>query len=850
MAVEEEQRLQAADAAGWRRWGPYVAERAWGTVREDYSADGDAWASFPHDQARSRVYRWNEDGLGGVCDEDQNFCLAFAFWNGVDPILKERAFGLTNAEGNHGEDVKDHYWLLDSTPTHSWMRWAYRYPQREFPYEQLLAENARRGKDEPEYELDDTGAFSGGRFWDVTVDYAKAAPQDLCLRVDVVNCGPDEATLHLLPMLWFRNTWRVARHQQQVPQLRADGSMLRGEHPRVGSLTLTGEQGGQPLLCDNESNLRRLYGIDGPPFPKDGVNDHVVHGAATVNPDGTGTKGALWYRLTVPSGGRVTVRLRLTGNDGPADLTGEWERTMADREREAEEFWAPRLAAAAPGTGPLVRQALSGLLWSKQFYHYDVSRWLGGDPGQPHPPAQRLHGRNVGWRHLDSHDVLVMPDTWEYPWFAAWDLAFHCVALAHVDPQLAKRQLLLLCREWYMHPDGQLPAYEWDFGDVNPPVQAWAALRVFRLDGGRDTEFLERMFHKLLLNFTWWVNREDAQGNNVFEGGFLGLDNIGPFDRSRLPVEGLLEQSDATAWVARYCLDMLEIALVLARHDATYSDLATKFFEHYAYVSTAIVDQGLWDEQDGFFYDLLRLPDGSQVPLRYRSIVGLLPLCAVLDLPADVLQALPDFAERLDWFLTHRPEFCRGVEFSAGSDEGHRLLSVVTPEQLRRLLSRVLDEAEFLSPHGIRALSAEHRDRPFRLSIGDVQTSVDYEPGESRSGLFGGNSNWRGPVWLPFNYLLVTALRRFADHLGDGFTVPYGGAEISLAQAADEVTRRLVSLYVPGADGHVPADEAGRWPAGRYWFHEYFHGDTGAGLGASHQTGWTALLANLALGDC
>jgi Glycosyl hydrolase family 63 C-terminal domain len=860
-ATAETARLAAADAgeAAWRRLGPYVAERAWGTVREDYSADGEAWDSFPHDHARSRVYRWNEDGLGGICDDQQNVCLAFAFWNGVDPILKERAFGLTNREGNHGEDVKEQWWFLDNTPTHSWMRWCYRYPQRAYPYGDLIAGNAARGKDDPEYELADTGVFADDRFWDVTVDYAKAAPDDVCVRVTVRNAGPDEATLHFLPQLWFRNTWRFARVPQQLPSLRADGALLRGVHPRIGSVVLAGDGDPQPLLCDNETNAQRLFhAANVSPYPKDGINDHVVSGAATVNPDGTGTKGALWYRVTVPPGGTAVTRLRLlvgdTAGEGSAtpDIGAAHESTLVAREREADAFWTSLVPAALPdGKAAVVRQALSGLLWSKQFYHYDVDRWLTGDPGQPTPPPDRQSPdrRNVTWRHLDSHDVVVMPDTWEYPWFAAWDLCFHCVALANVDPGLAKQQLLLLCREWYMHPSGQLPAYEWNFGDVNPPVQAWAALRVFHLTGGDDYEFLERVFHKLVINFTWWVNRQDPDGNNVFQGGFLGLDNIGPFDRSKLPTDWRLEQSDGTAWMARYALDLLQIALVLARHDPTYTDIATKFFEHFALISTAIVGQGLWDDVDGFYYDVLHVPGREPVQLRYRSMVGLLPLCAVLCLDDATLDALPDFTARLRWFVAHRPQFCRGIAFGGTSESGDFLLSVVDEGQLRRILARLLDTAEFLSPHGWRALSAAHRDEPVTFDVAGVSGSVDYEPGESRSGLFGGNSNWRGPVWFPVNYLLLTALRRFHEHLGDAFTVPFDGRDATLHEIADDVAARLVGLLVADGDAPPPAAGSDAWPPGRLWFHEYFDGDSGRGVGASHQTGWTALVANLALGD-
>jgi hypothetical protein len=858
----ESDRLAEADDSGvpWRAWGPYVAERAWGTVREDYSADGDAWASFPHDHARSRVYRWNEDGLGGFCDDQQRFCFAFSFWIGRDPILKERAFVLTNAQGNHGEDVKDYWWFLDATPTHSWMRWRYHYPQSRFPYEDLIAENGRRSRDQPEYELLDTGVFDGG-YWAITVDYAKASPTDVCIRLTAENRGRSRATLHVLPSLWFRNVWSWGTPGAPEPVLRADGARLVGEHPTLGTLVLVGDGKGRPLLCDNETNSERLYGSPGRSvYPKDGINDHVVTGADTVNPLGVGTKGALHYRVTANAGNTATVRLRLALTETTPPLRGEWTRVLSLREREAHDYYAELTPADATADEALVlRQASAGLLWSKQFYHYDVERWLDGDPGQPAPPVQREHGRNIEWRHLNNHDVLSMPDTWEYPWYATWDLGFQCIALARLDPTFAKEQLLLLCREWYMHPSGQLPAYEWDFGDVNPPVHAWAALRVFEIDGSSDWHFLERVFHKLLVNFTWWVNRKDTEGNNLFEGGFLGLDNIGPFDRSSLPIAGRLEESDGTAWMARYCLDMLEMALLLARHDETYADVATKFLEHFAYISTAMQRQGLWDEQSGFFHDLLHLPDGREIPLPVRSMVGLLPLCAVLELDVETLEALPDFTDRLQWFLTNKPELCRGFSYDDGvapDARERRLLSLVEPDQLRRLLAAVFDEAEFLSPHGLRSLSARHRDHPAVVDLDGLHATVDYEPAESRSGLFGGNSNWRGPVWFPLNHLLIHALDRFGRYLGDGETVelPAGsGRQVPFRVAAQELRDRLIGLFRNDATGRRPVfgdvallqDDPG-------WhdllpFHEYFHGDTGAGLGAAHQTGWTGLALPLLL---
>jgi hypothetical protein len=855
----ERRRLAEADdgSAPWREWGPYLAERAWGTVREDYSADGDAWQYFPHDHARSRVFRWNEDGLGGICDDRQTWCLGFAFWNGRDPILKERAFGLTNTEGNHGEDVKDHWWYLDSTPTHSWMRWRYHYPQAAFPYDDLVAENARRGRDQPEYELVDTGVFTDNRYWAITADYAKASPHDVCIRLTVENRGPVADVLHVLPTLWFRNTWAWGVGPATEPVIRADGTRLVAEHETLGTLVLAGDGTPRPLCCDNETNTERLCGSPGrSPYPKDALNDHVVRGLPAVNPVGVGTKAALHYTLAVPAGGTATVRLRLTRGVKTPSVAVDWARVMTLREREADAWHASLLPQGIDAEGArIARQAVAGVLWSKTFYHYDVDRWVRGDPAQPPPPPSRAAGRNATWRHVWAHDVVALPDPWEYPWHAAWDLAFHTVTLAHVDPTYAKEQLLLLCREWYLHPNGQLPAYEWDFSDVNPPVHAWAARRVFELDGSSDFHFLERVFHKLLLNFTWWVNREDADGNNVFSGGFLGLDNIGPFDRSTMPVGGHLEQSDGSAWMAVFCLEMLEIALALALHDETYEDIATKFFEHFAYIAGAIDQQGLWDEDAGFFHDVLHAGDGRKVPLRYRSAVGLVPLYAVATLPDAVLARYPAFVARSEWFLRYRADLWPGLERAGVSEHGERLLALVDAGRLERILTKVFDEAEFLSAHGVRSLSAAHRDAPYTFSIDGVTAQVDYEPAESRSGMFGGNSNWRGPIWLPLNYLLVVALRRFARHHAHlTVELPTGsGQRVTLDQAADELTRRVVGLFRAGPDGRRPVFGGYHlFQTDPAWhellpFHEYFHGDTGAGLGASHQTGWTALVANLLL---
>jgi hypothetical protein len=873
-------RLRCADAGTepWRAWGPYLSERAWGTVREDYSEYGSAWDYFPHDQARSRTYRWNEDGLAGICDERQTFCFALALWNGADPILKERIFGLAGPEGNHGEDAKECWWYTDSTPTHSWMSWRYHYPQAEFPYAQLRAVNAERSRAEPEYELADTGIFDEDRYWVVTVDYAKAAPRDLCAVVTVTNRGPQAAQLHVLPTLWFRNTWawgepgRDESPEIALPELVADGARLVGRHRKLGELVLEGD--GQPtaLACDNETNTMRLWGLPGrSDYPKDGIGDHVIEGAPTVNPAGRGTKAALHYRLTVPAGGSATIRLRLAATEAPApaaeapaprlDLADGFTRVVAQRRAQADAYFAGLVGEhTPPERAAVVRAAVAGLMWGKQLYHFNVARWLDGDPSAAAPPPGRRHGRNSHWRHMFCFDVISMPDPWEYPWYAAWDLAFQCVAIARVDSGFAKQQLLLLCKEWYQHPNGQIPAYEWAFGDVNPPVHAWAALRVFTIDGGTDRDFLARVMHKLLLNFTWWVNRVDTTGNNLFEGGFLGLDNVGPFDRSAgLPVPGVLEQSDSTGWMAMYALNLLEMALVLAEHDPVYEDLASKFFEHFTYIAGAAYEHGLWDEEDAFFYDVLRRTDGTTVPLRVRSMVGLLPLAASTTLTDPTLQRLPELGARMRWLLANTPEHAHVVtpgDLSADPGAQQRLLALVGKDLLVRILSRMLDPKEFLSPYGLRSLSAAHRDEPFVVELGGDEFRVGYEPGESADGTFGGNSNWRGPVWYPVNYLLVEALRRYGSFFGDDLLVEYptgSGQKRTLSQIADDLSERLVALLVPDPDGVRPMyGGPGTLRNQPGWveliaFPEFFHGDSGVGLGAMHQTGWTALVANLIL---
>jgi hypothetical protein len=844
----EQQRL-VDDYEAWTAWGPYVAERAWGTVREDYSADGDAWSAFTYDDARSRTYRWNEDGLFGFSDRDQRWCLSLALWNGRDPHLKERLFGLDGHEGNHGEDAKEEWWYLDATPTHSWGRAAYAYPRSEFPYAELREENSARGRLDPEYELLDTSAFDSG-WWDVQVDHAKAAPDDLCLEITVTNHSSERDTIHLLPTMWFRNRWSWGRGEAAKPSLHAaDHGGITLEESDTGRLELTCTPGAKVLVCENETNRPLVHGQPAStPFPKDGINDHVIGGEPTVNPDGQGTKAALWYELTVDAGQSESIRVRLSPEARSVDDAGSiFER----RQHEADTFFGGVISQEmSQERRSITRQALAGLLFSKQWYHFDVDQWLDGDPASEPPPASRLNGRNVRWRHLNNADVIAMPDTWEYPWYAAWDTAFHCLPFTLVDPTFAKNQLTLLGREWYQHPNGQLPAYEWSFSDVNPPVQAWAALRVFELDGGWDTHFLERVLHKLMLNFTWWVNRRDADENNVFDGGFLGLDNIGPFNRSAGLGTGRLEQADATAWMAMYSLDLLDMSLRLTSDRPSYEDLATKFAEHFAYIATAMDEHDLWHETDGFYYDKLRLDDAS-IPIAVRSMVGLIPIFATRIVSAGNLDRLPEFKGHLDWFRENKPEF---TEHMRENDDGDVLMSLVSPERLVRLLQAVLDEDEFLSDFGVRGLSKVHADKPYRLSVGDREFTVGYEPGESESALFGGNSNWRGPVWFPLNYLLIESLRRFDYWAGGSLMVEFpkgSGEQLSVGAIADLLGERLASLFEVDERGRRPAlpthenyQKDGVWHD-RILFHEYFHGDTGRGMGGSHQTGWTALVASL-----
>jgi hypothetical protein len=910
--TQEQARLAEANAGEvrWRQWGPYLSERQWGTVREDYSPHGNAWEHLPHDHARSRAYRWGEDGIAGVSDDQQRLCLALAVWNGKDPILKERLFGLTNSEGNHGEDVKELYYYLDATPTHSYLRMLYKYPQREYPYTRLVEENRSRSKEQPEFELLDTGVFDDDRYFDVFVEYAKAGPEDLLMRITVHNRGPESARITVLPQLWFRNTWSW-KPGQAKPSLRAETeSSVIASHPELGvyrllaeSLPRTGpvrqgvngdaQTGPELIFCDNETNVGRLYGQEGAQgYFKDAFHEFVVAGKEdAVNPARHGTKAGAVYRLDILPGDAATIRLRLThdahstpataaAETGTPDegayrsvprtlspLDTEFEAIVDQQAREADAFYAElQKDLQDPDSRSVQRQALAGMIWSKQFFYYDVPEWINGDPGQFPPPPGRKLGRNREWTHLNNADILSMPDKWEYPWYAAWDLAFHCIPLALVDAEFAKSQLVLLTREWYMHPNGQLPAYEWAFGDVNPPVHAWATWRVFQIDrkhrgGEGDLAFLERVFHKLMLNFTWWVNRKDTQGRNIFQGGFLGLDNIGVFDRSApLPTGGFINQADGTSWMAMYCLNLMRIALELAKHNKVYEDIATKFFEHFLHIAEAMNNigeggLGLWCDKDEFYYDMLNLPSGEMTALKVRSMVGLIPLFAVETLEEDLLDQLPDFAGRLKWFLNYRPDLAQLVSRWNEPGMGQRhLLSLLRGHRMKCLLRRMLDETEFLSDFGIRAISRYHLTHPYEFWSNGTRLSVSYQPAESNSGLFGGNSNWRGPIWMPVNYLIIESLQKFHHYYGDDFKVecPVGSGQfMTLDEVANELARRLARLFLK--------DEHGERPVLRYHrklaqdphfknyilFHEYFHGDSGRGVGASHQTGWTGLIAKL-----
>ena len=865
--MKEEQRLSQLQ---WKKWGPYLSNRQWGTVREDYSASGDAWEYTTHDMARSKAYRWGEEGIAGICDDEQILCFALAFWNKKDPIIKERFFGLNNYEGNHGEDVKEIYYFLDSTPTHSYMKMLYKYPHEQFPYGQLLNENKKRDRSTSEFEIIDTGIFDDNNYFDIFIEYAKADADDILIKITIDNRSREDAELLVLPTLWFRNTWIWGTDDYKPQLICSNNNDIIVEHRGLNNFILHLQQKTELLFCDNETNNERLYSSPNHSLlTKDGINDYLVDGKAdSVNINDQGTKVAANYDLAIKAGQSQTLRLRLEAKNNQQAFD-DFDEVFAARIKEADEFYGALQKEMTSEDEKLVqRQAFAGMLWNKQFYYYDVQQWLDGDPAQPPPPQQRKDGRNHEWIHLNNADILSMPDNWEYPWYASWDLAFHCISLSLVDVSFAKQQLLLLTREWYMHPNGQLPSYEWSFGAVNPPVQAWAAWRVYEIEaknnnGKGDVSFLESVFHKLLINFTWWVNRKDAEGNNIFEGGFLGLDNIGVFDRNApLGGKGLIEQADATSWMAMYSLNLMRIALELATFNPVYQDMATKFFEHFLYIAGAMEsmgenEEGLWDEDDNFFYDVVRLPDGRSEKLKVRSMVGLIPLFAVEILDHELLKKNPEFTKRLDWFLSYRPDLASLVSrWQEKSDNEKHLLSLLRGHRMKKILQRMLDENEFLSAFGIRALSKYYKDHPYQVSYNGNSFSVQYEPGESTTGFFGGNSNWRGPVWMPVNYLIIESLQRFHYYYGDDFKVecPTGsGQYLSLNEVADELTDRLAKIFLINAEGRrtVFGDNE-KLQTDPYFknyilFHEYFHGDTGKGLGASHQTGWTGLIARLLL---
>ncbi|HEY2815699.1 MAG TPA: glucosidase [Casimicrobiaceae bacterium] len=873
--TEEEKRLAAVRAGKerWRQWGPYLSERQWGTVREDYSANGTAWEYLPHDHARSRAYRWGEDGIAGICDDQQQLCFALALWNGADPILKERMFGLTANEGNHGEDVKEYYFYLDNVPSHAYMKCLYKYPQRAFPYAELVAENQRRSRQDPEYELLDTGIFDDDRYFDVFVEYAKAAPDDILIRISAINRGPEAGALHLLPTLWFKNewSWYVDRPKPRIDVARVgpEHFVLTATHHQLAQHWLHGKLPDNLMFTENETNMERLFGApNASPFVKDAFHEYLIDGRHdAIDAGRTGTKAAAHYVRMIGAGETAVLRLRLCGDAHltlPAD--DAFDATMEQRRLEADAFYSRVTPFDLPEDMRNVqRQAFAGLLWSKQYYRYMVARWLDGDRAQPKPPEARTQGRNHAWWHLAAGDVMSMPDKWEFPWFASWDLAFHVVAFALIDPDFAKDQLLLLTREWYMHPNGQIPAYEWAFGDVNPPVHAWAAARVYQIEekmyGRKDRAFLERIFHKLMLNFTWWVNRKDTEGSNIFEGGFLGLDNIGVFDRSfGLPLGGKLDQADGTSWMGTYCLNLLGISLELAKDDPVYEDLATKFFEHFVYIGSAINrmcgwQDGLWHEEDNFYYDALRLPDGRTFPIRAHTVAGLIPVFAVAIGDRSNMMRYKDFAARFRWFFKYRPELLRGLaDMSHVGIEDRVRLALVDSYKLERILTRVLDSDGMLSPYGVRSVSKRHAAHPFELELDHQRFVLDYEPGESTTALFGGNSNWRGPVWFPVNYLLIEALQKHHYFLGDAVKVelPHGsGNQATLWDVATELSLRLIKIFLKDESGRRPVHgRSEKFQTDPHWrdlilFYEYFHGDTGAGLGASHQTGWTGVVAKL-----
>ncbi len=865
----EETRLEEdrTRKAYWRRWGPYLAERQWGTVREDYSTYGTAWDYFPHDHARSRAYRWGEDGIAGISDNHQRLCFAIALWNGSDPILKERLFGLSGPEGNHGEDVKEYYFYLDNTPSHAYMKYLYKYPQKAFPYTQLTQENQQRGYHDPEFELIDTGIFDDSEYFDVFVEYAKASDEDILIQISIVNQAAETKNLHILPTLWFRNTWTWEQNAKKPILRKSQSNVIDAFHPTLGQRCLYCENPKTLLFTENETNYEQLFGIkNNYPYVKDGINDCIVNNKTeAVNPEQIGTKAAAAYELTIGAGETQILRLRLTDNAELLEPFGtDFGGIFHQRKQETDEFYQ----RISPGNLPedernVQRQAFAGLLWTKQYYHYVVEDWLNGDPNQP--PPERQYQRNEEWMHLYNDDIISMPDKWEFPWFAAWDLAFHTIPLATIDPDFAKRQLDRLTREWYMHPNGQIPAYEWHFSDVNPPVHAWGTWRVYQIEqevyGRADTDFLERVFQKLLLNFTWWVNRKDIDGNNVFQGGFLGLDNIGIFDRSsELPTGGHIDQSDGTSWMGMYCLNMLAMALELAKNNPTYEDIASKFFEHFLYIADAMNHIGetnihLWDDTDQFFYDVLHLPHGERHHLKVRSMVGLVPLFAVETLEQNMLERFPGFRKRFEWFINNRPNLQKNIACLDKTGMGaSRLLAIVSPEKLKAILQRMLDENEFLSPYGIRSVSKYHADHPYIFEIDGQPHRVDYEPAESTSGMFGGNSNWRGPVWFPMNYLIIESLQKLHRYLGDEFKVecPTGSGQwMNLTEVATELSHRLMRIFLKNGTNYRPVHGGNYlFQTDPHWgdlilFYEYFHGDNGAGLGANHQTGWTGLVASL-----
>jgi hypothetical protein len=868
--IAEKIRLQEIEnrVKPWRMWGPYLSDRQWGTVREDYSEHGTAWDFVTFDMARSYAYRWGEDGIGGISDEYQQLCLAPAFWNHSDPFLKERLFGLTGHQGNHGEDVKELYYYLDNTPSHSYMKMLYKYPIRRFPYDDLYKKNAERGKDAPEYEIIDTGIFNDNNYFDIYIEYAKKDSEDIFLRITACNRSAQSAALDIIPQIWFRNTWAWEDGKEMPNIFLVEDGVLKCSHSSLGDMYLSYNSGGTPLFCNNERNGARLYNLPSKGhYFKDGINDFIVSDVThAVNPALEGTKAGIHYQFTVPAGGEQSVCVRLSKTSGLPDDT-EIASTFSARIDEAEDFYSEiRIHDSSTDARQIQRQAYAGLLWSKQFYYFDLQRWLDGDPNYPSPPHGRKYGRNTQWRHLYNEDIISMPDKWEYPWYAAWDLAFHCIPFAQIDPDFAKRQLVLMTREWYMHPNGQIPAYEWAFSDVNPPVHAWACWRVFQIErkmrgGAGDLRFLERILHKMMINFTWWVNRKDIGGRNIFQGGFLGLDNIGVFDRSApLPTGGHINQADGTSWMAMYCLNLMRISLELAKHNSIYEDIASKFFEHFLYIAQAMTNMaeegiGLWDDEDEFFYDVLTLPNGRNKILRLRSMVGLIPLFAVETLEPELLERLPNFHRRMKWVLDNRPELATLVSHWDVPGSGQRrLLSLLRGHRMKMILSRMLDETEFLSPYGIRALSKAYDDDPYIFDYGDMKVDVKYQPAESNTTMFGGNSNWRGPVWFPVNYLIIESLQKFHHYYGDDFKIecPKGsGNYVSILEAANEISRRLGKIFLKNEEGERPVfgknELLQKDPnfSDNILFYEYFHADEGRGAGASHQTGWTALIAKL-----